>query len=720
MSKLIRLIIGISLIISPLLLGSGPPFGGQPAAASDGEDLDLPQIELPEKGNPKLDSQLDQLVSAERRNQVTSFAQQSNIAMVDGNVRVIVECLPDQVDAIVKAASALGVVETSYRNLLQMLVPVPQLAILADTPGVHLVRMPWYPLPAVVSEGAQVIKADEWQTAGYTGEGVKVAILDGGFTGYSSLLGTELPASVTTQSFYAGSDIEAYTAHGTASAEIIYDIAPDADFYLVSFGTLVEMGNAVDWLIAQGVDVISFSIGWPVGGPGDGTGIICEMVDDAHDAGILWSQSMGNYAKKHWQGDFVDTEPDGWHNFSGVDETNTISVTSGDTITVTLKWDDTWGASGNDYDLLLYNASMILIYSSTDAQDGNDDPIEGFSATATYTGIYHIVIDGYYATETVNFHLYSYNHDLEYPVASSSFSIPADSPNAMTVGAVFWNNPITLESFSSHGPTKDGRVKPDLVAPDGVSTAIYGGTGFFGTSASAPHAAGAAVLVKERYPSYTPAQIQAFLEDRAVELGAAGKDNLFGSGRLDLGSSPALTPPAVTTAGTTDVTDNAATLNGNLTSLGEYSSANVSFEWGATVGNLDHETTPQTMTAIGNFSAALSGLVPSTTYYFRAKVTGSVTVYGNELSFTTLISSYDIPLVAGWNLISLPLIPDSTNIEGVVAGISVDGVAAYDGATQTWSLYSPGAPSDLTEMTHGKGYWVKVTDAYTLTIESTP
>ncbi len=49
---------------------------------------------------------------------------------------------------------------------------------------------------------------------------MKIAILDVGFTGYSSLLGTELPASVTTQSFYTGSDIEGYTDHGTACAEI--------------------------------------------------------------------------------------------------------------------------------------------------------------------------------------------------------------------------------------------------------------------------------------------------------------------------------------------------------------------------------------------------------------------------------------------------------------------------------------------------------------------
>ena len=275
------------------------------------------------------------------------------------------------------------------------------------------------------------------------------------------------------------------------------------------------------------------------GGPGDGTGTICEMVDDARAAGILWSSSMGNSARRHWQGDFVDTLSDDWHEFDpGVDETNNISVSSGYTITVALKWDDTWGSSGNDYDLYLIDNTPTIVAWSTWIQNGNDDPWEALSYTATYTGAYHIAIDGYYATTTANFHLYSYYHDLQYQVASSSLAVPADSPSAMSVGAVDYSTPTTLESFSSRGPTEDNRTKPDLVAPDGVSTVTYGASDFYGTSASAPHVAGAAALVKECYPSYTPAQIQSFLEDRAVELGTAGKDNLFGYGRLDLGSIP--------------------------------------------------------------------------------------------------------------------------------------------------------------------------------------
>ena len=147
----IRTILSV-IIIMALLLGSGLPFGEQPATAADGEESDLPPLELPEKGNPKLDSQLNQLVSAQTSRRAATFAQESNIELVDGNVRVIVECLPDQIDAAVEAASALGVVETSYRNLLQVVVPITSLTTLADAESIRFIRLPQYPSPDTKGE----------------------------------------------------------------------------------------------------------------------------------------------------------------------------------------------------------------------------------------------------------------------------------------------------------------------------------------------------------------------------------------------------------------------------------------------------------------------------------------------------------------------------------------------------------------------------------------
>ena len=219
---------------------------------------------------------------------------------------------------------------------------------------------------------------------------------------------------------------------------------------------------------------------------------------------------------------------------SAVDETNDIYVETGDYIYLTLKWNDPWDYSNNDYDLYLWNPAMDGYWVSNTRQDGDTHPYEWLLIQAPYTGYYHIAILNYQATGTVRFHLYSLIQDLEYQVASMSLAVPADSPYAMSMGAVPWDNPGTLESFSSQGPTDDGRIKPDLVAPDYVSTATYGLHAFGGTSPCAPLGAGAAALVKQAHPRFTPDQIQAFLEQEAATLGAPQKNNLSGAGRLNL------------------------------------------------------------------------------------------------------------------------------------------------------------------------------------------
>jgi len=68
----------------------------------------------------------------------------------------------------------------------------------------------------------------------------------------------------------------------------------------------------------------------------------------------------------------------------------------------------------------------------------------------------------------------------------------------VSVGAVDAANPRNgfAEPYSARGPTNDGRVKPDIVAPDDVAVSGAAGfpTPFLGTSAAAPHIAGMAAL----------------------------------------------------------------------------------------------------------------------------------------------------------------------------------------------------------------------------------
>ncbi len=447
-------------------------------------------------------------------------------------MRVIVEALPVRGAAAAIAARALGGrVETTYGDLVQVLAPLGMLEALADTQAVRFVRQPLRASPAVTGQGVGLINASGWQAAGVDGAGTKVAIVDLGFAGYSSLLGTELPASVVTHSCRADADITGGgVVHGTAVAEIVHEVAPGASLYLVNFNTDVELGNCVAWLIGEGVDVVNHSIGWFGSGPGDGTGPINDIVNTATASGILWANAAGNQARTHWSGVWTDPDADDWHNFDTNDESNAISASRGDLIVAVLRWDDPWGGSCNDYDLYLYGKTPFALTSSIDEQSCSQDPVESFGWIAQNSGVYHIVINRFSGAD-VNFDLHAFNV-LQYQVAEGSLVEPADNDSVTTVGAVPWSSPTVIESFSSLGPTEDGRTKPDVVGPDGVGSATYGS--FFGTSASSPHVAGAASLIWQLNPCLSRADVQSFMEDRAVDLGDPGKDNVFGSGRLDL------------------------------------------------------------------------------------------------------------------------------------------------------------------------------------------
>ncbi len=140
--------LGITIIV--VMLTSIGVLVLAPVACTSGQDIiDLPPSDLPDKGNPKLDSQLNQLVDAEGHGEAASFAEQSDIELVDGAVRVIIECLPGQLEAATEAATNAGAkLETSYDNLLQVVIPITSLTTLAEIASIHFIRLPQYPLPS--------------------------------------------------------------------------------------------------------------------------------------------------------------------------------------------------------------------------------------------------------------------------------------------------------------------------------------------------------------------------------------------------------------------------------------------------------------------------------------------------------------------------------------------------------------------------------------------
>jgi len=408
---------------------------------------------------------------------------------------------------------------------------------------------------SIVSQGVAAIGADAWHDAGYDGIGVKVAIWDFGFHGYQALLGTELPpaARLTARGF--GLPIEGLpdelpedAAHGTAVAEIVYDIAPGATFYLVATDTDADAIDALEWLIVQGVDVIVASISVDGFCLDAGSSVYEPTFERLRNQGVLLIAASGNDGLSHWQGAFVDTDGDGIHEFAPGDESISIELYEGEFVDMVLQWDNPCQPSPNDYELRMVDDSgrTVLLSEYDNSLDG---PYEELYDEVPRDGTYHFQIEKYAGSSSVFFDLVWVNGpDFEHATRAGSVGYfePAVSPNVMTVGAVNWKT-FKLESTSSGGPTKDGRIKPDIVAPTCVVTDSYGGRtseyveyecGFEGTSAAAPHAGGAAVLAMQAFPKLSPTAIQAYLEDHAVDMGVPGKDNVYGSGRLLLPPPP--------------------------------------------------------------------------------------------------------------------------------------------------------------------------------------
>ena len=135
--------------------------------------------------------------------------------------------------------------------------------------------------------------------------------------------------------------------------------------------------------------------------------------------------------------------------------------------------------------------------------------------------------------------IFSFYHNLEYPVPGNALMEPSDAHGAFTVGAIYqgdYNLPDPPpEYFSSHGPTNDGRPKPDITAPDGTSSLTYGAS--YGTSFSSPTTAGAAVLMLSVDPSFSPVELGDTLRAMAIDIGIVGQDSVHGAGKLNFSVS---------------------------------------------------------------------------------------------------------------------------------------------------------------------------------------
>ena len=403
----------------------------------------------------------------------------------------------------------------------------------------------------------------------------------------------------------------------------MHDLAPGAKLTFANGDTDLAFNNAVNFLAASN-DVVLDDIGF-YGEPYDGTSRVSKNTAAALNNPAwpirAYFTSVGNDADNHYYGAYADSGVDGatisgittpgrLHLFQRTAETtdvlglgaqpyNVIGLPQNGEAAIFLSWNDPFGGSSNNYDMYLVQQSTgKVVASSTDVQNGRQDPVEVIDyVNRGAADRFLIVVQNVRgAAQPRNLNLFSLqpecaaggplvlappNHARHnYNTATRSVSAQSDaggSPvSVVSVGAIcsasaaaasaFSSVPNescldashrTAEFFSSRGPTLDGRIKPDIAAVDGVSISGAGSfpAPFFGTSAASPHLGGIAALVLQSAPCLLNRSTSTIVPDSArgtlrnlilghsASVSATTPDNIFGVGRAEaLGAISATLP----------------------------------------------------------------------------------------------------------------------------------------------------------------------------------
>ncbi|HUI41466.1 MAG TPA: S8 family serine peptidase [Terriglobia bacterium] len=508
---------------------------------------------------------------------------------------------------ITGAGAALEIVDAAQR-IVQARVPVARLEAVGALPVVRFVTLPNYGVRragAVESEGDSIVEAADVRTTyRVDGTGVRVGVISDGLKGIfasctapgtgCSVSGAangpiatgDLPSSsgtrngsgtlvsvsggITAKSFAANQDLEGLPtppcgfpgagAEGTALLEIIHDLAPGAQLFFANFDTTLAFQQAANYIAAHtdvGADDIGF-FGLPYDGTSSVSANTAAALNNNSNPVRAWLTAVGNNARGHYQGNYVDSHTDGaamvghsgdLHQFQansgttdllnlGPSVTDKIDLPPNAQAVIVLTWNDPFGGSNNDYDLYVVSESTgQVVASSTNPQSGSQDPVEIIFYTNPATsqeGLFDIVIQNSAnkaAVRNLNLFLFTPecaqapiapidppNREIHnYNTAAGSVSAESDaggSPaSVVAVGAICSGVPkcpsypddpkhTQIEFFSSLGPTFDGRFKPNISAIDGVSITGAGQfeNPFFGTSAATPHAAGVDALLLQLAP----------------------------------------------------------------------------------------------------------------------------------------------------------------------------------------------------------------------------
>ena len=385
---------------------------------------------------------------------------------------------------------------------------------------------------------------------------------------------------------------------GRAMSQIVHDLAPGAKLaFATAFGGVTSFADNIRSLRnTHGSSVIVDDITYFVE-PMFQDGPVSVAVNDVVGAGAAYFSSAGNsntivggknissYEAPAYR---PATCPPGLPGFAGptchdfnpaagVDTTGGYTLVNNGSLLVDLQWAEPWDGVSTDLDVYLMNsATNTILASSTGVNTTSQRPFEFISYQNT-TGAsqnVHLVINRFaggaprlkYVFFRSNVSSAEHNTSSGGDVIGPTIIGHNGAGKANSVAAVPFNNSAIPESFTSRGPVTlyfgpvSGTTpapplpsplvlnKPDFAATDGGLNTFFpppcSPCRFFGTSASAPHAAAVAALMRHRSPNQSPASVTATLKATAVPVPNGGTAAAVGSGLVDaqaaVGASPFL------------------------------------------------------------------------------------------------------------------------------------------------------------------------------------
>ena len=508
---------------------------------------------------------------------------------------VVVDIRTTRNPDVVKTVLALGgkvITDVPAFLAVRAALPLMAIAALAAHPEVRFIApaaVAEFDTGSVNSEGDRALGADTARGAfGLITSNVRVGVLSDSATASgiarSVANGNLAAGQVTVLPGQAGAGSD----EGLAMLEIINDIAPGVKLFFATANP--DAATFASNIIAlrnppYNCDIIVDDVRYPTEAPFQES-VIAQAVNTVTATGALYFASAGNSGNKTdgtsgtWVGDFVNggafTVPGNAtsyevHSFQTIPSVQNFDlvVAGGSSYALTLFWADPEGGSANDYDLFQLNAAgTAVVSSSTNVQNGTQNAFE--STTLSSAGGNRVVVVRkvgaasralYVSTGrgrlSINTNGYARGHSAA-PNAIAVAAVPAagafgsGQPAGPFPGV--YTSAQQTELFSSDGParkffdpsgtpvtpgnfliaTGGGSIQqyPVVTAPDGVTTSVSGFAPFYGTSASAPHAAAVAALLKAHNPSLTADQIRTALVSTALDIEAAGVDNDTGAGIL--------------------------------------------------------------------------------------------------------------------------------------------------------------------------------------------